>query len=723
MFYSEQIDLPKTDLSKWRLHTTELGAERWSYEPDTKSPQDHCTQYLLGIDPKVAAPIPQKASDALRNGASFFASIQDKKSGTWPNEYKGPMFITIGYVGAAYFTKQPIPEPVKIELIRYLANTAHPVDGGWGLHEQDKSTCFGTTANYVVLRLLGVSPDLPMMVKARDTLHKLGGAIGCPHWGKIWLAVLNMYDWEGINPAPSELFTIPYWMPVHPMRWWVHTRAIYIAAGYLATAKASCPIDNLLLAIRTEIFNKPFDQIDWKHNRNNVCGVDLYYPHSKLLNIANWAMVQYEKWRPDFVKRYSNAVAYDLLLKELENTNYLAIAPVSGAFNAVVLYLEQGPDGEGFRRAFDRMAEELFLCPLGMTTMGTNGSQVWDASFAIQYLFVAGIAEQEQFRDMITRSFKFLLRSQFDSDCVPGSFRDPRKGAWPFSTKEQGYTVCDCTSESMKAILMVMNSDYYSDLHSLYDLSKLHNTIDVLLSLQNLGRFEFGSFASYEQIKAPPLLEAINPAEVFGNIMVEYPYVECTDSSVLGLLFYTRCQQYRSKEINIAVNRAIEYIIRAQNDDGSWYGSWGICYTYAGMFALEALYEVKKSYQNCDTVRKGCDFLVKYQLPDGGWGETMKASEIHTYISSKESLVVQTAWVVIGLLLGGYPDQEVIKRGVQLLLKKQQATGEWLYDGLEGVFNHSCAIEYPNYKFLFPIKAIGLYIQTYGDFRLADAPK
>lgn len=723
MQYSDEIGVPKTDFSNWRLRTTKLGAQRWEYVENpsihnTGDIQSNMTKYLLG-QPDFQPPnvsIPETVFEATKNGGLFFKHIQDEYSGTWPVQYKGPMFMTIGYVACCYFTKTEIPEFEKKELIRYIINTAHPVDGGWGLHEVDKSTCFGTTINYVILRLLGLSPSHPVCIKAKKLLQKLGGAIGNPHWGKAWLAVLNLYKWEGVNPAPTELFALHYSLPIHPMKWWVHTRAIYIPLGYLSTAKIQCDLDPLLLEIRSEIFTKDFDKIEFNKNRNNVCGVDLYYPHTKLLNCLNDVMVFYENWiRPNWLLNYSNQKAYDLILKELQNTQYLGIAPVSAAFETIVLYVEQGPNGEDFKKSINRLKEAQFLGPLGLTIMGTNGSQVWDCAFFIQYFFNAGLAELPEFHDAIVNSFEFLIRSQFDDDCVAGSFRDKRKGAWPFSTKEQGYTVSDCTAESIKAIIMVMNSEYYKDAHHEYDINKLNDAIDVLLSLQNVGSFEFGSFSTYEKIKATPMLELINPAEVFGNIMVEYPYVECTDSSVLGLAYFHKYSDYKKDEISLSIKRATEYIIKSQQVDGSWYGCWGICFTYAGMFALEALAEINLDYSNSEIVRKGCDFLVSRQLDDGGWGESMKSSETHTYVSTRKSLVVQTAWALIGLLLADYPDKTVLKRGIDLILERQQEFGDWKFEQVEGVFNHSCSIEYPNYKFLFPIKALGLYVKKFGD--------
>jgi len=714
---SDKYGLPKTDHTKWRLVTDEVGRQDWVYDEKGEIEPTHFTRYQMqnGFQPsRTYDSKPKTAHEAAERCFRFLGQLQDSHSGIFPCQYGGPMFMLIGYVVAKYFCGVPFNDAEKIEITRYLVNRAHPVDGGWGLHSYGDSTVFGTTMNYVILRLLGMSASHPAAQKARKKLLQLGGAVGNPMWGKAYLALLNLYDWEGVNPAPPELWMLPYSVPIHPGRWWVHTRAIYLPMGYLSAARARCDLTPVLEELRNEIYPKGFDAIDFSQHRNTVNGVDLYYPHSTMLNVANSALAFYEKYlRPNWLKKKALKRSADLVLMDLQNTDWLAIAPVSNALNAMVMYLENDRDIESphFRKFLERWPDFLYMTPEGMFMCGTNGVQVWDVAFALQYCVVANLAENPEFHDVIIRCYRFLVRSQFDSEALPGSFRDHRDGGWPFSTKPQGFTVSDCTAEAIKAIIMVQHVPGFEFLAEEIADERLYAGIDTLLSIQNWGRFHYGSYASYERIKGPEILEKLNPAEVFGNIMIEYPYVECTDSSILGLHYFSQYYDYRSDDIKRAIDAAARYIISFQRPDGSWYGSWGVCFTYATMFAIEALVTQGATYENSDPVRKGCDFLVSKQEPDGGWAEDFRSCELFSYVRHESSQVVQTAWALIGLVLAGYQDQSVLSRAAHFLMSQQNLDGSYTAGHVEGVFNHSCAIEYPNYKFYFPMKALGMYAQ------------
>ena len=72
------------------------------------------------------------------------------------------------------------------------------------------------------------------------------------------------------------------------------------------------------------------------------------------------------------------------------------------------------------------------------------------------------------------------------------------------------------------------------------------------------------------------------------------------------------------------IQRAITYLHSIQLPEGGWVGSWGICFTYATMFALESLSLVGETYETSESARRACDFLVSKQRADGGWGESYK---------------------------------------------------------------------------------------------------
>lgn len=62
-------------------------------------------------------------------------------------------------------------------------------------------------------------------------IHERGGATYITSWGKFWLSVLGVFEWEGQNSLNPEMWLLPYssWTGVgwlHPGRFWCHCRMV-----------------------------------------------------------------------------------------------------------------------------------------------------------------------------------------------------------------------------------------------------------------------------------------------------------------------------------------------------------------------------------------------------------------------------------------------------------------------------------------------------------------
>ncbi len=666
-------------------------------------------QPFSGEAPVLTNPDQQKLADSIIKGINYFASLQSA-DGHWAGDYGGPLFLLPGLLIASYVTSTPFPKAHQEMMKLYLFNHQN-ADAGWGMHIEGESTMFGTVMQYVSLRLLGVDKEEPALVKAREWIKTNGGAAGIPSWGKFYLSILNLYDWQGFNSLFPEMWLFPKWLPIHPWRYWCHSRMVYLPMAYCYAQRIKMPENPLILSLRTEIYSENYAEINWPQQRNKVCAKDSYTVLSPILKWMNLFTNSYEKIRSTWLRKKATNYILRYLNAEDQQTDYINIGPVNKVINSICIWQAYGAESEQFKQHVARWFDYLWVAEDGMKMSGYNGSQLWDTAFSARAILESDLGLL--FPGIVQKAYQFIDHSQIKAEHPTHAefFRHPMIGSWPFSTAENGWPVADCTAEGLSASLAIHESGLVKPT---IEESRLQQAVDIILSYQNKD----GGWATYELSRAPKWLEKLNPSEVFADIMIDYSWTECTAACVISLIEIQQTYpDYKTAELKQSISTGLAFILKKQRQDGSWYGGWAVCFTYATWFAVEALSKAKaKGYYNdvtlAESLQKAAVFLLGKQKIDGGWGETFKSCSKLVYTEAVTSQVVNTAWALLALMLIKEVDITVINAGINFLQSRQTADGDWEQENISGVFNYNCMITYANYRNIFPIWVLNRYYKV-----------
>ena len=601
------------------------------------------------------------------------------------------------------------PDPAaRAGMLRHFEVTRTP-DGVWGLHPEAAGSVFVTTLVYVALRILGVPADDPMTSKARRWLHgQPGGVLAIPTWGKLWLAFLDLYDYRGINPCPPELLLLPGWLPVHPRRYYCHTRHIYLAMSYLYGRRTRAALGPLGDELCHELYGLPRARVQFSAARRAVSATDLSArPVWTARRLAD-LLVLYEWVAPAALRRRALALGLGRILYEQRQSRHQALSPVNGLLNCLALWahdpahpdLEPSLAGVEAWRWEDR--EE------GVRYAGAR-SHTWDTAFSAQALLEGPVDAAA--RDALGRAYRFLGFAQLTEELPdPGAVdRDPVRGGWCFSDGAHRWPVSDCTAEALMTILRIHATPGTTPAERI-PVERLRDAVRFILARQNAD----GGFGTYERRRGSRLLEALNPSEMFRNCMTERSYVECTGSAIAALAAFRAAHPSPlDGSIGRAVDAGVRFLRGAQQPDGGYAGFWGINFTYAAFHAVRGLRAAGVPADDPGLAR-AADWLVRVQRADGGWGEHYSGCVTDRYVEHPRSQVVMTSWALLALMDVVGARGEAVQRGVAWLAGRQQADGSWPPEAVNGVFFGTAMLDYRLYRSYFPAWALARHAALTG---------
>jgi squalene-hopene/tetraprenyl-beta-curcumene cyclase len=554
-------------------------------------------------------------------------------------------------------------------------------DGGWNIYPGGPSEINATARAYTACKLAaevaGIDPESAAMSHARERVLALGGLQAANSYTKINFSLLGLYPRRWAPSIPPEIVLAPGDI-LYEMSSWTRTILVSLsivqAIGRPKTTPHGVNVDELMHA--TAKFSLPkrdaaamvFHQVDR--------AVKLWEKRG-LKNVRARAIREAERW----------------MLERMHYTDGLGAIYPSMMYSIMAFeslgYPEDQPDLVEAVRHFDNLIledEEHFQFQPAV-------SPLWDTaicSYALGQLQEVR-AESEAWApspEVLTRAADWMLTKEVRRkgdwsikrpDLVPSG--------WAFEFANEFYPDVDDTAMVLLALDHAKASDPEAQARA------ERRATNWILGMQCSD----GGWAAFDVDNDWQILNKVPFAD--HNAMLDPACPDITGRVIDALVKRGMAVDHP------AIQRGVQFLLHAQERDGSWFGRWGVNYIYGTFLALRAL-RVAGGAQARPAIDNAAAWIRSVENRDGGWGESCQSYADNHFVVAP-STASQTAWALLGLAAAGDTTSAAAERGVTYLLETQQPNGRWKEDLATGSgFPNVFYLTYHLYRDYFPLLAL-----------------
>jgi squalene-hopene/tetraprenyl-beta-curcumene cyclase len=633
-------------------------------------------------EPRTFAPAPIDLDQAIARADHALAGEQ-RDDGHFAFELEADATIPAEYILLKHFLAEADPA-VERKIAVYLRRIQGE-DGGWPLLYNGAANISASVKAYFALKLVGDAPDAPHMQRARQKILAMGGAARSNVFTRTSLALFGVVPWRAVPVMPVEIMLLPRWFPFHLSKVSYWARCTLVPMMVLASLKPRAR-NPRRIGIE-ELFLTPAETV-----RHWPRGPDPIQPWSAIFGAIDWVLQRTERFFPKRTRQRAVDLAIAYTRERLNGEDGLgAIYPAMA--NTVMLFdtMKVPESDPGFilaRASIEKLLafrEDEAYCQPCL-------SPVWDTALSAHTLM-----ETEGPSSRRAAACLEWLKPKQVLD-VKGDWAvqrpDVRPGGWAFQYENPHFPDLDDTA----VVVMAMDRARKDRGERRYDES-IARAREWVVGLQSRD----GGWGAFDADNDKTYLNAIPFAD--HGALLDPPTADVTARCVSMLA------QLGEKPANgNAIQRGLDYLLRNQESEGSWYGRWGLNYIYGTWSVLCALNAAGIDAKGVP-VRRAVAWLEAIQNADGGWGEDERSYELKYkgYVAAP-STASQTAWALLGLMAAGEADSPAVARGIDFLMRTQGTDGFWAEEiytatGFPRVFY----LRYHGYPKFFPLWAMARF--------------
>jgi squalene-hopene/tetraprenyl-beta-curcumene cyclase len=627
------------------------------------SPRDQLSTPVIAAVPAA----PAEAAAALERAVEHLLSLQDA-DGWWKGELETNVTMDAEDMLLREFLG--IREPEATARCADWIRSQQRADGTWSNFYGGPADLSTTIESYVALRLAGDLPSDTHMLAASAYVRGAGGLQRARVFTHIWLALFGAWSWTQVPALPAEVILLPPWLPLNVYDFACWARQTVVALSVVLAKRPVHPLPFTLEELDgPEPFAPPTASSWFGRGLVALDRMLQVYERRPLAPLRRFSLGRAERWIVD---------------RQEADGGWGGIQP-PWVYSLIALHLL------GYELDHPVMARGLagmqsFTIDEDMRRVEACQSPIWDTCLSLIALHDAGIAGDDE---AVIRGADWLIDQQI-LQRGDWAVRRPelKPGGWAFEFANANYPDVDDTAEVVLALNTVRHPDR----------ERLQTAIDLGVRWLEGMRSSDGGWGAFDVDNCRALLRDL-PFCDFGEV-IDPPSADVTAHVVEMLGELGRIDDPLTTD-------GIRWLLDNQEQDGSWFGRWGVNHVYGLGAVLPALAAAGVSPTG-PPIRRAVRWLEQHQNADGGWGEDCRSYDDPAWIGRGESTPSQTAWALLALDAAGQRDSIAARRGVDWLVINQRADGSWDEDFHTGTgFPGDFYIKYHLYRLVFPVMALG----------------